>query len=41
MNTVQNVRQRFVEQGFDAALNLKKQKEPPRKPIQMEKKKPG
>jgi len=33
MNTVQNVRQRFVEQGFDAALNRKKQKEPPRKPI--------
>lgn len=32
-NTVRNVRQRFVEQGFDAALNLKKRETPPRQPI--------
>ncbi len=33
VNTVQNVRQRFVEQGMDAALNRKKRKHPPIKPI--------
>ncbi len=32
-NTARNVRQRFVEQGFDAALNQKKRSDPPRQPI--------
>ncbi len=32
-NTVQNVRQKFVEQGFDAALTRKKRAEPPITPI--------
>ena len=32
-NTVRNVRQRFVEKGFDAALNQKSRDTPPRKPI--------
>ena len=32
-NTVRNVRQRFVEQGFEQALNQKKRHSPPRKPI--------
>lgn len=31
LNTVKNVRQRFVEQGIEAALERKKQKEPSRK----------
>jgi transposase len=33
LNTVTNVRQRFVEQGLEAALNRKKQEAPSRKPI--------
>ena len=33
VNTVRNVRQRFVERGFKAALERKKQVEPSRKPI--------
>jgi transposase len=32
-NTVRNVRQRFVEQGLEEALNLKKRQTPPRQPI--------
>lgn len=32
-NTVTNTRQRFVEQGFEAAIDRKKREEPPRKPI--------
>jgi transposase len=32
-NTVTNVRQRFVEQGFEAAMDRKKQDEPSRKRI--------
>jgi transposase len=32
-NTVRNVRQRLVEQGFDAALERKKQERPPRERI--------
>jgi transposase len=32
-NTVRNVRQRFVEQGFEAALERKKQRAPSRKRI--------
>ena len=32
-NTVPNVRQRFVEQGFEAAMDRKKQDEPSRKRI--------
>lgn len=32
-NTVRNVRQRFVEQGIDAAIERKKQDAPSRKPI--------
>ena len=32
-NTVANVRQRFVEQGLDAAVNRKKQEQPSRKRI--------
>jgi transposase len=32
-NTVVNVRQRFVEQGFEAALERKKQQDPSRKRI--------
>lgn len=32
-NTVTNVRQRFVEQGFEAAMERKKQEQPSRKPI--------
>ena len=32
-NTVRNVRQRFVEQGFEAALERKKQLDPSRKRI--------
>src|SRR3989338_3038826 len=32
-NTVTNVRQRFVEQGFESALERKKHKEPPRRRI--------
>ena len=32
-NTVVNVRQRFVEQGYEAALELKKQQAPSRKRI--------
>ena len=32
-NTARNVRQRFVEKGFDAALNQKSRDTPPRKPI--------
>jgi len=32
-NTVRNVRQRFVEQGIEEALNLKKRQTPPRQPI--------
>ncbi len=32
-NTMRNVRQRFVEQGFDAALVRKKQSCPSRQPI--------
>ena len=32
-NTVRNVRQRFVEQGFEAALDRKKQEAPSRKRI--------
>ncbi len=32
-NTVRNVRQRFVEQGFEAALERKKQEHPPRERI--------
>lgn len=31
-NTVRNVRQRFVEQGIEAAIERKKQKSPSRKP---------
>ena len=31
VNTPRNVRQRFVEQGFEAALERKKQLKPPRK----------
>ena len=33
LNTVINVRQRFVEQSLEAALERKKRNEPPRKPI--------
>ena len=33
LNTVRNVRQRLVEQGFEAALERKKQATPSRKPI--------
>ena len=33
LNTVINVRQRFVEQGMEVALERKKRNEPPRKPI--------
>jgi hypothetical protein len=33
LNTVINVRQRFVEQGLEVALERKKRNEPPRKPI--------
>lgn len=33
VNTVRNVRQRFVERGFEAALGRKKQDEPSRKRI--------
>ena len=32
-NTVRNVRQRFVEQGLEAALARKKQEQPSRRPI--------
>mgnify|MGYP001590652729 CR=1 FL=1 len=32
-HTVRNVRERFVEQGLNAALERKKQDPPPRKPI--------
>lgn len=32
-NTVRGVRQRFVEEGLEAALNRKKLPRPPRKPI--------
>lgn len=32
-NTVRNVRQRFVELGFESALNRKKQTSPSRKPL--------
>ena len=31
--TVENIRQRFVEQGFDAALERKQRTTPPRRPI--------
>lgn len=33
VNTVQEIRQRFVEEGIEAALNRKKQVMPSRKPI--------
>lgn len=33
LNTVINVRQRFVAQGMEVALERKKRNEPPRKPI--------
>ncbi len=33
LNTVSNIRKSFVEQGFECALNRKKQKEPSRKPL--------